>query len=453
MLIRRMACRNGRWSGGMQGLHVWRNGEHVGCWHWGRRVQHSFTYSRAWLASPAVRPLSLSLPIPIGEPVISGPEVRHYFDNLLPDNLQIRERVRQRFGLRGTDAETLLQAIGRDCVGAVQLLPEGMEPIGFDRTEGAPLSGEDIESLLRNLTRPVLGQRDEALDDFRISIAGAQEKTALLRVDGQWMRPLGATPTTHIFKLPLGLVANLRFDLSDSVENEWLCSRLLAALGLPVAQTDMARFGDQRVLVVERFDRRRVSEGRWIARLPQEDFCQATGMPAERKYERDGGPGMNDILRILAAGSHPMEDGLVFALSQFAFWLLAAIDGHAKNFSIFLEPGGRYRMTPLYDVLSAWPVIGAGAGELPYQKARLAMAVRAGNTHFRLADIQPRHWERLLRSVAGEEGLRALHEFVARVEPSLETVEAELPADFPAQVWGSVRHGVRRQLDKVRAAV
>ena len=162
---------------------------------------------------------------------------------------------------------------------------------------------------------------------------------------------------------------------------------------------------------------------------------------------------MNDILRILAAGSHPMEDGLVFALSQFAFWLLAAIDGHAKNFSIFLEPGGRYRMTPLYDVLSAWPVIGAGAGELPYQKARLAMAVRAGNTHFRLADIQPRHGERLLRSVAGEEGLRALHEFVARVEPSLETVEAELPADFPAQVWGSVRHGVRRQLDKVRAAV
>ena len=46
------------------------------------------------------------------------------------------------------------------------------------------------------------------LEDFRISIAGAQEKTAFLRHQGKWCRPIGSTPTTHIFKLPLGLVGN-----------------------------------------------------------------------------------------------------------------------------------------------------------------------------------------------------------------------------------------------------
>ena len=122
---------------------------------------------------------------------------------------------------------------------------------------------------------------DRFSDDglFRISIAGAQEKTARLRHQGQWCRPHGATPTTHILKLPLGLIAgSRRVDASDSVQNEWACAQLLAALGLPVATTSMDRFGGQLVLVVERFDRHWMNQGRWIARLPQEDFFQALGV-------------------------------------------------------------------------------------------------------------------------------------------------------------------------------
>jgi serine/threonine protein kinase HipA of HipAB toxin-antitoxin module len=119
-----------------------------------------------------------------------------------------------------------------------------------------------------------------------------------------WYRPHGATPTTHILKLPLGLVGNFRGDLSDSVENEWLCAQLMREFGLPIADADILTYGKQTVLSVKRFDRRWIGAaaahvlrsqfqpkaGQWIARLPQEDFCQATGRPPTDKYEADGGP-------------------------------------------------------------------------------------------------------------------------------------------------------------------
>jgi serine/threonine-protein kinase HipA len=93
------------------------------------------------------------------------------------------------------------------------------------------------------------------------------------------MRPLGATPTTHIIKLPLGLVGNMRADMRTSVYNEWLCLKLMGALGFDVAQADLASFADHPpVLVVERFDRKPHPSGKWILRLPQEDFCQALGV-------------------------------------------------------------------------------------------------------------------------------------------------------------------------------
>src|SRR5690606_17250821 len=130
------------------------------------------------------------------------------------------------------------------------------------------------------------------------SIAGAQEKTGLLRHQGRWCVPLGSTPSTHIFKLPLGLVGNMRADMTGSVENEWLCLKLMAAFGIPVAEADMASFDGQPVLLVTRFDRRLADDGSWWMRLPQEDMCQASGLPASRRYESDGGPGIARIMEL-----------------------------------------------------------------------------------------------------------------------------------------------------------
>ena len=426
-------------------LGVWANGEHVGTWSV-VDGEHRFQYDGDWPASPHARPLSLSMPFIPNNAPYRGNVVRNFFDNLLPDNEKIRQRLRDKFNTGGTDAFKLLAAIGRDCVGAVQLLPQGMQPKGFDRIECTPLREAGVAQALRNALSgsPLLGLRDED-DDFRISIAGAQEKTALLRNQGRWALPHGATPTTHIFKLPLGLIGNLRFDMRDSVENEWLCARLASRLGLPAAQCEVATFEEYKVLVVERFDRAlRLSPtgSPWIARLPQEDFCQALGVAAEAKYESAGGPGMAVILRQLEISEQSGADKLMFIKAQLAFWLMAAIDGHAKNFSIFLERGGGFRMTPLYDILSAWPIIGTGPRQLHFNRAKLAMALRSRNTHYHLREIRTPHWELLARQSGVPGAFDEMVALVLQVPQVLDETSAELPAGFPEYVFDAVRKGM-----------
>ena len=137
--------------------------------------------------------------------------------------------------------------------------------MGVTQTQVLPLNDDEVEQKLLQAVTPMgfAGQEDD--DAFRISIAGAQEKTAFTWHQGSWCRPLGATPTTHIFKLPLGLVGGARqADMRTSAENEWLCSRLLEQFGIPVPKSEVHVFGKQKALVVERFDRRYVPEqGYW----------------------------------------------------------------------------------------------------------------------------------------------------------------------------------------------
>lgn len=426
-----------------QSLTAWMNGERVGTWLVDRN-SHTFRYDPSWLESPRRRSLSLSLLIS-GSLEIKGQQVRHYFDNLLPDNELIRSRLRRRFGLRSGEVFDLLQAIGRDCVGAVQLLPEGLTPEAWDRVDCDPLTEAQTVSLLQAVpsdTDPGSIHDDELL---RISIAGAQEKTALLWWKGRWCRPRGATPTTHIIKLPLGLIGgSKRVDASDSVQNEWLCAQILAELGLPVASTSMASFGGQTVLVVERFDREWMDKGKWIARLPQEDFCQALGVGPDQKYEQGGGPGMQKCLQLLQ-GSADREDTTLFLLTQLAFVLMAATDGHAKNFSIHLDRGDAYRMTPLYDILSMWPYYGDGTSQFRQRKAGLAMAVRSRNAHFLFHTIRARHWQHLAAQQGGDPVWAAMLDLVTGVDSALNRVERNLPEDFPPHTWESISTGMRSE--------
>lgn len=429
-------------------LDVWMNGELVGSWYTTRTGTPVLRYDEAWLRSPNVRPLSLSLPIPLAGGEVRGQAVENYFDNLLPESEAVRERVRRRFHCPSLRAADLLAAIGRDCVGAVQLLPAGSEPPQVARLESEALDEAAVEQLLLHATSDTATPDEH--EELRISIAGAQEKTALLRKGTRWHRPLGATPTTHIFKLPLGPVGGMRADMSFSVENEWLCAQILRELGLPVADTRMATFGRQKALVVERFDRRWMDGKRWVARLPQEDFCQACGVPARSKYESDGGPGMAAGLSLLNGSEDASGDKLRFALAQLAFWLMAAIDGHAKNFSIFVLPKGAFRATPLYDVLSAWPIIGEGAHQLPARRARMAMAVRSTSAHYRLHEIQSRHWRHLAAQTVVAGAFEAMQALVAAVPASLERVQAQLPAGFPSKVFKPIRAGMLAQARKFR---
>jgi len=433
-------------------LHAWMNGELVGTWAVDRAT-HSFVYDASWLRSPKVRSLSLSLPITASREV-RGDAVANYFDNLLPDNDRIRERLSRRFKTKRADAFSLLEAIGRDCVGAVQLLPEETTPTGWNRVDCEPLDEGQIADILRAVPSDVgpgsVRQPDDDL--FRISIAGAQEKTAFTRAGGRWCRPHGATPTTHIFKLPLGLVGgSRRVDLSDSVQNEWVCAQIVSELGLPVAPTTMATFDDQTVLVVERFDRAWMDDGAWIARLPQEDFCQALGVSPKQKYEHDGGPGMAKCLQLLTGSADPQQDALAFQLTQLAFWLMAATDGHAKNCSIFLQPGDTYVMTPLYDILSMWPYFGKGPNQYNRRQAGLAMAMRSKNAHYRFDTIHTRHWHQLAMKNGGPAIWDAMVGLVEQVKPSLAAVEARLPKDFHSRSWDAISKGMMAEAERFLA--
>jgi serine/threonine-protein kinase HipA len=156
--------------------------------------------------------------------------------------------------------------------------PKGGQPADARQITAEPLSTGGVAGLIRRSLAQPETVENATEDTFRISLAGVQEKTALLFRDGTWYRPTHATPTTHILKLPMG--GNLQgIDLSTSVENEWLCSQIVRAYGIPVATCRIETFSEFKVLVVDRFDRRLASDGKWFLRLPQEDICQATGTP------------------------------------------------------------------------------------------------------------------------------------------------------------------------------
>ena len=210
-------------------LSVYLNGELVANLSFSSTGKMQLVYASSWLTSENSRPLSLSLSL--GQRPLAGPAVEYFFDNLLPDNDAIRRRIQTRFGAASDRCFDLLWHIGRDCVGAVQLLPDTEEPPSAVGIAAEPLTDTQIAEILRNYQMLPLGMQKDT--DFRISLAGAQEKTALLRHGEEWCRPHGTTPTTHIFKLPIGQTP--RIDLSDSVENEWLCHLILKEYGIPVA--------------------------------------------------------------------------------------------------------------------------------------------------------------------------------------------------------------------------
>ena len=431
-------------------LIAWMNGERVGRWTLGRGGLHAFAYDEAWLRSPRARPISLSLPLRPAAVPYTGPAVEAWFDNLLPDSEAIRRRIQARFGTASSRAFDLLAEIGRDCVGAVQLLPEEATPQGIDRIEGEPLDESAVADLLRRTPSAVgLGHTDQ--EAFRISIAGAQEKTALLWHDGAWHRPRGATPTTHILKLPLGRVGNMQADFSTSVENEWLCAAIVGAFGLPVAECRIASFEDQKALVVTRFDRRLAADGSHWLRLPLEDLCQATATPPALKYEADGGPGIKSCMDLLLGSAHAAEDRERFFTAQLVFWLLCATDGHAKNFSLHIDAGGRYRLAPLYDVLSAYPILGHRANQLAPERARMAMAVWGRNRHYAWSRILPRHWDATARTCGlPEERSRELrHQLAERTPQVADTVASALPPGFPARLAERIFSGMRKAAERL----
>jgi serine/threonine-protein kinase HipA len=276
-----------------QNLKVYLNNLPLGNLGYNARKSLSFTYLAQWLERPHAFPISRCLPL--REDPFDGDAVFAYFDNLLPDGVSIRQRIAARMSAQSDQVFDLLAVVGRDCVGALQFVRAEEEPPTVNEATGTEISNSEIAEKLKNLRTAPLAASQE--DDFRLSIAGAQEKTAFLYLNNKWQVPHGPMPTTHIFKPQIGEIKT-GLSLSDSVENEWLCAQISSSFGLPTADCEIAEFEDVKVLVVKRFDRAWVNQH--LIRIPQEDMCQALSVPSFEKYENDGGPG---VIKIMGCGS------------------------------------------------------------------------------------------------------------------------------------------------------
>ncbi|MDZ4309480.1 MAG: HipA domain-containing protein [Cypionkella sp.] len=402
----------------------------------------NFSYNSAWLASDLAFPVASVLPLTQadwkGDPVIAA------FDNLLPDaEGELREKIAARVGAEGKDVFCLLSALGRDCVGALQFLPLDEEPAAQDM-EYREISEAEMVTDLKNLAAAPLALGED--EDFRISIAGAQEKTAYLRIGDHWGKPRGITPTSHIFKTPMGILPGPdEIDMSDSVENELFCMTLAREIGLPVAKVEKISLPGLAALAVERIDR--TWEGETLKRLPQEDICQSLGYPSARKYQKSGGPGIGQVMDLLRESDNPIHDRETFFRAQIFYFLIGASDGHAKNFSLQLGRRGRFRLAPLYDILSVAPVV--HTGRLQRKRYRLAMSI---DGHYGIDEIVPRHFEAEGKAcgLPRNRALDLLEEIADRLDPALERTKLGLGNQVPVGVSGPIITDSMQRADQIR---
>ena len=360
------------------------------------RGRLSFEYDASWSQDDAAYPLSLSMPLAV---VNHGHDkIEPWLWGLLPDNENVLARWARRFQVSARSAFSMLRATGEDCPGAVQLVrPERVGHLLASRSGGESvphvasepreivwLTTAEVEARLRTLRHDNSAWRlEEDLGQF--SLAGAQSKTALLFRDGRWGIPHGVTPTTHILKPPI-------VGFPGHCENEYLCLALAETLGIPAARSVVSRFGQETTIVVERYDR--IATATRLARLHQEDLCQALARSPFNKYESEGGPGCGDIaIAIRSHCTRPGEDLRTFAKAIALNWVIGGTDAHARNFSLLIGAGGNARLAPLYDLASAVPYPG-------HYAPRLKLAMKIGGES-RIGYVQVRHWERF----AGEVGL------------------------------------------------
>jgi len=308
----------------------------------------TFTYDEAYRSSPTATPLSLSMPLTAA--VHRRRVAMPYFQGLLPDSEPALDAISRRYAVSSRNPFAMLEHVGLDVAGAVQITPHGAEAPDalLTRSRVRRVSSSEVATMLDHVVEEYADGAPYADAVGRFSLAGAQPKIALHQMDdGAWGVPEDATPTTHILKP----VAE-SFRRIDVVEH--LTLRAAELLGNEVARSRLTTIGKRHVFVSARYDRRRSATGSW-SRRHQEDLCQALAVPPTKKYQhRDGGPGVADIaalIRSLPYESDRRDAGEAFYRALVFNVVAGCTDAHAKNYSILLE-GRSVTLAPLYDLLT-----------------------------------------------------------------------------------------------------
>lgn len=365
----------------MSELWVHMHGRRVGVLDGSDQRNLRFAYDDEYITSPQPTPLSVSMPVRSG-PFLHA-AIEPYLWGLLPDNPRVIERWSREFQCSPRNVFVLLSHVGVDVAGAAQYVPAGDAPEDSHVGVVESLSNAGVGDLLRAVREDSVSWHSRG-QVGRWSLAGAQAKIALARdsTTGEWGSPGGCVPTTHILKPAIA-------DLDDHDLNEHLCLTAARLLGLRAAETTVSHFGDERALVVTRYDRMAAPDGSTL-RVHQEDFCQALGIHPDLKYENEGGPTVEQMLALVddvisddgRAQKMRLCEALVYN------WLVVGPDAHAKNYSLLLS-GGQVRLAPLYDVASVLPY------DVHPPKVRLAQKIGG---EYRAGSVAARHWERVARA-------------------------------------------------------
>lgn len=305
--------------------------------------QVTFVYAEQWLDDKDSFAISVSLPL--RNKPFKQKQCRGFFAGILPEEYN-RRLIARNLGISAQNDFAMLEKIGGECAGALTFMPKGTSPSETEY-EYQPLNDSDLVDLLRRLpTRPLLAGES----GIRISLAGAQEKIAL-HVDriGRYALPLGGAPSTHILK-----PANNQFP--DIVSNEAFSLSLARTIGIPAVHATVERIENFEFILVKRYDRQIKTGEKIPVRMHQEDFCQALGIPPERKYQSEGGPSLVDCVKLLRmVSSFPAIDIQNFLKLIIFNLIIGNNDAHGKNFSIVFAENGESistRFAPAYDVLS-----------------------------------------------------------------------------------------------------
>ncbi|HAS8450014.1 TPA: type II toxin-antitoxin system HipA family toxin [Vibrio vulnificus] len=380
----------------------------------------SFSYSDEWLAYDSAFPISLSLPLARGE--CSEFNALNFIHNLLPDLKEERLSLAHSVGVQSNDAFNLLSKIGHDCTGGISFTESRQAPnIGWEYRE---ISASELNELVtqRKSFLPFFGE-------YRPCISGTQRKTTLTRLNGKWYVPQGKSISSHIIKYPMDAIvqSNSVLDMSSSVENEFICNRIAKELGFNVPDIEIIRAeSGAKALVVERFDRCFVDGV--VSRRHQEDFCQIFGVPEHQKYQSENNLGVSKIIDVLSLSAERKANNHDFFKFMVLQCLLGATDGHLKNFSVHIAPGGHYQLAPFYDLLSAYPAVGVTG--LNKRKLKLAMGLKASRGYkYHINKICLRHIEQTAAQfgISNANCHEIISAFLAQFSSALSSIDKRFP--------------------------
>lgn len=350
---------------------------------------------------------AISISMPIREQGYDNNHCEAFFGGLLPESDATKKLIGKQYGISYGNSFALLKAIGYDCAGAISF-HDISEPVQSQRAyplQGTVISDKQLYEHIKALPRKPLFL---GIDGLRLSLAGVQDKAAVCIIDGDIALPTLGCPTTHILK-----PASIHFD--DIAENEYLCMRIAADIGLPIPTVEIKQVKDKKYLLVERYDR--LVREKFVERIHQEDFCQSLTIQSARKYQNEGGPGFTQCFTLLNTMSQPAVDRNALAKIMLFNIFIGNMDAHGKNFSILHKGLSECSLAPFYDLVCTQY----------YPSLSTKMAMKIGSK-YKLEQVHARHWRQLCDVI--NYSYPALKRLAKKQGEAILTVIAEKNADY-----------------------